>query len=129
MLVRFFYILLLVMAGAFPTYADSVTHHPQDFLSSIAGKPDEGEQIVQHFCANCHATKPLINLGAPRIDQKADWLPRVNQGLAILFKHTTLGHNAMPPRGGCFECSNEQLKKAIQAMLPSVLLKDLKVNK
>ena len=114
----FYQILLISMVCAFPSHAASVTHHPQDFLASIAGTPDEGEQIVQHFCATCHAVKPLINLGAPRMGQKTDWLTRVHQGLDCLFKHTTEGYNAMPPRGGCFECSDAQLKMAIHAMLP-----------
>ena len=35
-----------------------------------------------------------------------------------LFKHTDEGFNAMPARGGCFECSDRQLKLAIAAMLP-----------
>lgn len=123
MLVRLIYILLISVISAFPSLVESATHHPQDFLSNIQGKPDEGEQIVQHFCANCHAVKPLISLGAPRIGNKADWLTRVNQGLETLFKHTTDGHNAMPPRGGCFECSDAQLKMAIHAMLPPIKTK------
>ena len=131
MFIRIVYFLLLVFAllANFPNYAASLTHHPQDFLVSIAGKPDEGQQIVNHFCASCHAMKPLINLGAPRIGQKSDWLLRVNQGLDVLFKHTTEGYNAMPPRGGCFECSDEQLKKAIQVLLPPVQKNAIKDDK
>ncbi|OGV51378.1 MAG: cytochrome C [Legionellales bacterium RIFCSPHIGHO2_12_FULL_42_9] len=129
MLLRLCYLVLISMVGVFPSYSESVTHHPENFLASIGGKPDEGEQIVQHFCASCHAVKPLINLGAPRMGQKADWLPRVNQGLDLLFKHTAEGHHAMPPRGGCFECSDAQLKMAIHAMLPPTKSKDNKDNK
>ncbi len=96
----------------------SASHHPQDFLTSIAGSVDEGKQIVQHYCSNCHAQKPLIQLGAPRIGVSADWLPRIKQGIELVFKHTDEGLNAMPARGGCFECSDKQLMLAIQAMLP-----------
>lgn len=94
------------------------THHPETFLESIRGKPDEGEQIVNHICVTCHATKPLVNLGAPRIGVRNDWLPRLNQGLELLFQHTAEGYRAMPARGGCFECDDTQLHKAIMAMLP-----------
>ena len=111
-----FQIVLLCAVCIFPVYA--AKHHPQDFLDSIQGQQDEGKKIVQHFCATCHAIKPVINLGAPKIAEKSDWLIRYKQGLDILFKHTAEGYNAMPPRGGCFECSDDQLKKAIQAMLP-----------
>ena len=94
------------------------THHPQEFLKQISGSHDEGEKIVQHYCVNCHAFRPLISLGAPRIGQSVDWKPRIKRGLDVLFKHTDEGLNAMPARGGCFECSDAQLMLAILSMLP-----------
>lgn len=97
----------------------SASHHPQEFLKSIVGKKNEGEQIVQHYCANCHAAKPIIQLGAPRIGYRQDWVNRVKPGLDTLFKHTDEGFNAMPARGGCFECSDKQLLLAIYALLPN----------
>nr|WP_242604251.1 c-type cytochrome [Legionella beliardensis] len=113
--------------------ATATTHHPEEFLSKIHGTKDEGRQIVQHFCATCHAKKPLIALGAPRINNKTDWEPRIAQGLAKLLAHTAEGYGAMPARGGCFECSDEQLQLAILAMLPvslkNKLNNELKENK
>lgn len=79
-------------------YAD--VHHPQVFLNEVEGRADEGTQIVQHYCASCHADKPLIPIGAPRPHNKADWGPRLKQGLDALFRHADEGINAMPPRGG-----------------------------
>lgn len=94
------------------------THHPETFLNSIQGKPDEGAQIVSHFCATCHDLKPMVNLGAPRIGISSDWLPRLKQGFEVMLQHTAEGYHTMPPRGGCFECDDDQLRKAILAMLP-----------
>jgi cytochrome c5 len=99
------------------TFSQVESHHPQEFLKSIKGTKDEGNQIVQHFCASCHAAKPMIELGAPTIGQECEWQPRIKQGIHTLFKHTAEGLNAMPARGGCFECSDEQLMLAILAML------------
>lgn len=110
---RWLWIVLLSAQSVF-----SASHHPQDFLKKIAGSKDEGQQIVRHYCSNCHAVKPLISLGAPRVGVASDWEPRIKQGLDVLFKNTDEGLNAMPPRGGCFECTDEQLKLAIIAMLP-----------
>lgn len=95
----------------------STTHHPQDFLEQIKGSPDEGTQIRDHFCMNCHGEKPLISLGAPRVKEASDWDPRIKAGIQLLLKHSREGFNAMPPRGGCFECSDDQLTLAIVAML------------
>lgn len=99
-----------------PLHANS--HHPQEFLKKIRGTEQEGTKIVEHYCANCHAEKPLIAIGAPRIGQRSDWESRMSLGISGLFRHTDEGLNAMPPRGGCFECSDKQLILAIKAMLP-----------
>ena len=101
--------------------SQAASHHPQDFLKKIEGSKTEGEQIVQHYCAMCHAEKPVIQLGAPTIGQKEAWEPRIKQGIDVLLKHSDEGLNAMPARGGCFECSDHQLLLAISAMLPKEL--------
>ena len=103
--------------------ADS--HHPQEFLTAIRGKKNEGAQIVQHFCSNCHAEKPLIPLNAPSINNKEDWQSRIQQGWLPLMQHLDEGFGAMPARGGCFECTDEQLRLAILALLPEELQKRL----
>lgn len=108
------------------TVSHAASHHPQDFLKAIEGQDNEGEQIVHHYCANCHAVKPLISLGAPRIGNVSDWTPRMKKGEGVLFKNTDEGINAMPARGGCFECTDKQLMLAILAMLPRTINSDTK---
>lgn len=95
----------------------AASHHPQDFLASIRGTHDEAKQIVHHFCANCHAEKPLIPLGAPKMGVQADWSLRKQQGMHVLYQHTNEGLGLMPARGGCFECSDQQLKLAIEYLI------------
>lgn len=96
----------------------AANHHPQEFLKKITGSKTEGKQIVQHYCAMCHAENPMIQLGAPVSGQKNAWESRIKQGIDMLFKHTDEGFNAMPARGGCFECTDKQLMLAIMALLP-----------
>ncbi len=110
-----FVYLFFLMLGS---YVHANSHHPQDFLAQISGSKNEGAQIYQHFCSSCHAQKPLIPLGAPRISNENDWTKRLEQDSAVLWQHTEEGINAMPPRGGCFECSDEQLIEALLFMLP-----------
>lgn len=104
------------------------SHRPQDFLNEIKGSKLEGELIVQQFCMNCHDVKPLISLGAPRIGVNVDWEPRIKKGIEQMLQNTTEGYNAMPPRGGCFECTDEQLNLAIIAMFPELLKKKLRLE-
>ena len=106
----------LLFFRCFSLYED--THRPQDFLNKIKGSKDEGAQIYQHYCVNCHAQKPIIPLGAPRFGETSDWSERLNQNIEVFFQHTEEGLNAMPARGGCFECSDEQLALALVEMLP-----------
>ena len=116
----FQYVILVIAIGLLtPGWAAS--HHPQDFLKQIVGSKREGEAIVQHYCAMCHAKKPLVQLGAPSVGDVSAWLPRVQQGHDVLMKHLNEGLNAMPARGGCFECSDRQLWLSVLAMVPSEL--------
>lgn len=109
----------------FSTLSLAESHHPEAFIESIKGTKTEGRQIVQHFCSSCHAPNPMIELGAPVIGQKKDWEPRLKRGIASLLEHTEEGVNAMPARGGCFECSDEQLILAFLAMLPESMEKSV----
>ena len=113
--------IITTLACLFTSTIWAASHHPQDFLKEIAGSKTEGTQLVQHYCAMCHAEKPMIQLGAPTIGQHAAWDPRFKQGIDSLLKHSEEGFNAMPARGGCFECSDKQLMLAILAMLPEDL--------
>lgn len=113
----FFIIISLFMSLITPAMASS--HHPQAFLEQVVGTSDEGPQIVEHFCSTCHAPKPMLPLGAPRMGMASDWRARLDQGLDALFKHADEGVRAMPPRGGCFECTDKQLWLAIAALLPN----------
>lgn len=106
-----------VVVFLFVFSAQAESHHPQEFLKKISGSKNEGEQIYNHFCVNCHAVKPIIAIGAPRLGAEDDWKWRLKQGINVLFKHTDEGLNAMPPRGGCFECTDKQLMLAITFML------------
>ncbi len=112
---------ILTLCGYFlcSLTAHAATHHPQDFLNEVRGKPNEGRAIVDHFCANCHASNPLISVGAPRIGHPEDWVVRLKQAPDIVWQHTSEGWHAMPARGGCFECTDEQLKKAILELVGS----------
>jgi len=114
---RIFIVCMSFMAVfAMPVMASS--HHPQAFLERVTGTPDEGSQIVEHFCSTCHAPNPMIPLGAPKPGVTSDWSARLEQGFELLFKHADEGLRAMPPRGGCFECTEKQLWLAIAALLP-----------
>ena len=55
--------------------------------------------------------------GAPKFKDKADWAPRIADGMDLLVKRAIEGYKAMPPKGSCSTCSDEEIKKAVEYMV------------
>ncbi|RUO37857.1 cytochrome c5 family protein [Aliidiomarina taiwanensis] len=85
--------------------------------SSQASAGRSGEQIYNQACVACHATGVL---GAPKKGSAEDWEPRLAQGMDIVLEHSINGLNAMPPRGTCMNCSDEELLSAIEFMIEGI---------
>lgn len=66
-------------------------------------------------CAACHNSGAA---GAPRFGNSEDWSARLEKGFDTLVQHTIEGYNnIMPPRGMCFDCTDEQLGEVVQYIL------------
>jgi len=74
----------------------------------------DGQETYQASCQACHATGAA---GAPKIGDKEAWAPRIAQGMDTLLKHATEGLRAMPPKGACAACTEDELKGAIEYMV------------
>ena len=59
-----------------------------------------------NHCANCHETGAA---DAPVRGDEADWSRRRARGFDVLFARLRTGTNAMPPKGLCWDCSDEEL--------------------
>lgn len=79
--------------------------------------PDAGQKRYETSCALCHAGGLA---GAPKFGDKTAWAPHVAKGFDTLLQSAIHGLNAMPPRGGCTTCSDEELKLTVQYMLSKV---------
>ncbi|WGZ94173.1 MAG: c-type cytochrome [Candidatus Thiothrix putei] len=80
---------------------------------SIVKEARSGEAVYTAVCTSCHAAGVL---GAPKIDDKAAWVPRVANGLDGLMKNAINGLNSMPARGGDPSITDEELSNAIVYM-------------
>jgi cytochrome c5 len=82
------------------------------------GGTTDGSVIYNQLCGACH--KSGVS-GAPRMDDKADWAPRLAQGADTLIKHATEGFTGkkgvMPPRGGNASLNDEQVKATVHWMI------------
>lgn len=75
--------------------------------------PRTGEQVYTAVCAGCHGAGVM---GAPKYGTASDWAPRKAKGLATLHTHALQGFNAMPAKGGCATCSDDEIKNAVDYM-------------
>ena len=88
----------------------SLSQEGSEGASKHPGKP-----IYDDYCFSCHT--PGLN-GAPRIGDDEAWATRLVRGRASLLQSTIEGiQPAMPSRGICFDCSDEQLDEAIDYMI------------
>jgi len=88
---------------------------------STAGKPAdtraaaaEGQKIYQASCQACHATGVA---GAPKLGDKDAWAPRIAKGNDAMLSSVKNGLKAMPPKGTCMSCSEDELRAAMEYMV------------
>ena len=73
-----------------------------------------GQAVYDAACQLCHAAGVG---GAPVLGDAAAWGARADKGMDELMAVTLNGINAMPPRGACMDCSDDELQSAVQYML------------
>ena len=83
--------------------------------SAGGGDAKTPDSVIAKHCNACHSTGLL---GAPKIGDAAAWGERAKKegGLDGLLAKAISGINAMPPKGTCADCSDADLKGAIQKM-------------
>lgn len=87
----------------------------QDEVAINEGQQRSGEQVYQFRCQGCHGKNTQ---GAPMPGDRYEWERRSAQGLEVLMAHTVDGYRQkMPPRGGCRNCSELELRRALTYML------------
>ncbi|WP_133136546.1 c-type cytochrome [Legionella rowbothamii] len=79
-------------------------------------KKEPGEETYEQHCIVCHKDGLA---GAPKFRNEQDWKSRIaGRTLDDLVASSIKGLNAMPTKGTCFKCSEDDLKAAISYMLP-----------
>lgn len=73
--------------------------------------PRSGGEVYDAVCMACHTTGAA---GAPVIGDAGAWGPRIDQGMETLINHAINGYNAMPAKGGCASCPDEEIEAAVE---------------
>lgn len=84
-------------------------------VASQVAEPRTGEQIFQQYCTACHTSGLL---GAPKVNDTERWTARMKEvgGFGTLLSNAISGINAMPAKGTCMDCSDEEISVAIEYM-------------
>lgn len=112
---------LLSACGQKETPAPVPVPVPAAVVAPVAAPVAEntaGKSIYGKVCAMCHAAGVA---GAPKPGDKAEWAPRIAQGMDVLHKHAIEGFNGakgqMPARGASTTLTDDEVKSAVAYMV------------
>jgi cytochrome c5 len=84
------------------------------FMAASGAAIADGAATYQQACVACHMTGAA---GAPKLEDKAAWAPRIAQGKEVLYTSVLKGKGAMPPKGGQMQLSDDDIKAAVDYMV------------
>lgn len=77
-----------------------------------------GQDIYDTNCMVCHG---MPGTGAPQSGTPSDWRERSTKGMHVVLNNAMDGFQAMPPMGGCFDCTEEDFTQLITFMTNGML--------
>jgi cytochrome c5 len=80
----------------------------------VAKMPLTGEEVYGQYCLVCHANGVG---GSPLFADTDAWAPRAAKGMDALMVSTLNGIGAMPAKGTCMSCSDDELADAVTYIL------------
>jgi cytochrome c5 len=123
---RFLVVMVLWWCGCFAFAVDEIPQQieePTQSSGTISSPPpanqaqdSQGQKIYERFCIVCHRDGLV---GAPKFRDEQQWKSHLSgKTMDELVAVAVKGLNAMPAKGTCYECSEQELKSAIEYMLP-----------
>ena len=75
-----------------------------------------GQEVYNSTCIACHNAGVS---GAPKFGDKKAWAPRIEKGMDAMMNSAMNGieGTAMMPKGTCNDCSEEELRAAVEYMV------------
>lgn len=82
--------------------------------SSDSSANSKAATTYETYCAACHANEAI---GAPVLGNKEAWTAVVAKGMDAVYANSINGINAMPPKGGAMDLSDEEFKEVVDYMI------------
>ncbi|SDJ55691.1 c-type cytochrome [Microbulbifer yueqingensis] len=89
--------------------------------TGIAATEQVDGKLHETYLRSCHSCHGPGVTGAPRTGDVAAWEPRAAKGLEVLVDNAMNGYKAMPPKGLCFDCTEEEFAGLIRYMAGAAL--------
>ncbi len=99
-------------AGTVTQAATVLTNAPVAEPAAVA-EAFNAAATYQMSCFACHSSGVA---GAPKLDDKEAWSERMAKGIDTVMANVINGLNAMPPKGMCFDCSDDDLRALVDYM-------------
>ncbi len=86
------------------------------FSGCDRAEPEASAKTVTQYESHCSSCHEVGAANAPRRGDAHQWSKRLKKGEARLVASVKKGLVAMPPRGGCNDCNDEDFKALIRYM-------------
>ncbi len=83
--------------------------------TAVGASGQRGRAVYESACRGCHAAENVM-VSSPKAGDAAEWAKRLKKGRDRVIRNAIEGFNAMPPNGGCSECTLEEIGVAIDFM-------------
>ena len=110
-----FALLMAAVLVASSNFADSSEQAVQ--LAQLS----DGFNAEAKYMASCWACHSTGAAGAPKVGDGfgAEWTPRMEKGMEAVVANAINGLNTMPPKGLCFDCTDDDLRAIVEYMVAS----------
>jgi cytochrome c5 len=81
---------------------------------AVPAGPRSGEDVYKVSCSACHGSDAM---NAPNPGDTAEWEKRLGKGFDAVLQNAINGINAMPARGTCANCSDDEIKAAVEFLI------------
>ncbi len=78
------------------------------------GGSRSAEDVYNTSCKICHGAGMG---GAPKFGAPEHWTARIEKGMDTLYTNAISGFQGMPAKGLCMDCSDDELKAAVDYMV------------
>ncbi|MSR11211.1 MAG: cytochrome c5 family protein [Gammaproteobacteria bacterium] len=101
-------------AAAAPVVATPVPAVVEVAAPAAVAAAFDAAATYQMSCFACHGTGAA---GAPKLGDKEAWSARLEKGMDSVMVNVTNGINAMPAKGMCMTCTDENLRALVDYMV------------